>query len=293
MSTVSDFINILAQKAGIPADNASLKDVLAHADLAKITLPDELEASINANLHTIESAKNNKDVRKVLQAQILNGVDSEVNQLMDDLGFDDVVKAELLAEKNSVKRAKLAAKRAIELNAEKAGGTKEDKSELTKTINDLKLAISNQTTAHNAAMEQLKSEHNNNLTSFMVRNKLATYEYGLPVNDADVKLETAQVLLNKALQTKQAKLVNENNMLKLLAQDGTQFFNEKNMPVSVDDFIMGAITPILKKSDSGNKPASTNGFQQQPPPQHKEGFSPNQAAIDAINAQLGTFATSK
>ena len=43
MASIGDFINTLAQKAGVASDNEELKNVLSAPDLQKIVIPDVLE----------------------------------------------------------------------------------------------------------------------------------------------------------------------------------------------------------------------------------------------------------
>jgi hypothetical protein len=297
MSSINDYINALAKKAGVPADNAGLKELLTNAELAKINVPTELETLLDSGLHSIESAKNSKEVRDAMKAQILNGVDADVDAGISETElFDDSIRAELAAEKITGKRIRLYSAKVNakikELQAAKSQAAPGDKAEFTKTINDLKESLAAQTTAHNQAIEALKKGHAAERTSDMIKSQLSSYQYGLGV-ESDVALTTAQALIDKQLNSKQAKLINENGSLVILSSDGTKFFNEKNIEVSAKDFIEGAIAPILKKSD-GTPPktqAANNGSQQSRNNGNSD-FIPNEAALEAIREQKQQFANS-
>jgi hypothetical protein len=292
MSSINDYINALAKKAGVPADNAGLKELLANAELVKINVPAELETLLDSGLHSIESAKNSKEVRDAMKAQILNGVDADVDAVISESEFDEVLRTEIAAEKNTGKRIRLVAQKIKELEAGKAKAATGDKAEFQKTINDLKASLAAQTAAHNAAVETIKKGHAGELTSFMVKNQLASYQYGLGV-ETDVALTTAQALIDKNLASTNSQLINENGNLIVRKNDGTEFYNEKNVKVSAKDFIEGAIAPILKKSDgTAAKAQPANNGSQQSRNNGNSDFIPNEAALEAISEAKKQFANS-
>lgn len=277
MKTVLDLINHIAIKAGIPSDDDTLKGLLSNAELTKAVVPDEFSTKIESGLHTIESAKNNKDIRDAMRAQILNGADAEMNALMDELEFDDDTKATMLAEKLTTKRPRLIALQVKQLESAKAAG-KGDKGELQTKINELQLQLTNIAKERQAEIAKLNDEKENEIKGLFLRNKLASYNYGLGLEDNEIMVDTAQTIIDKALATNQAKVVRVNGQLQLVANDGTEYFDKAtNMKKSIDDFFAGALAPILKKSEAAT-PTKTVF-------KANENFTPNQAVLDRIAEQ--------
>ena len=77
-----DFLNTLAQLAGVPSDNEALKAILASQTFTETEIDDTLVGSIKGNLLTMDAAKANQDLHNHFKATVLNGVDARANDVM-------------------------------------------------------------------------------------------------------------------------------------------------------------------------------------------------------------------
>lgn len=267
---VSSFINELAQKAGVNGDDENLKKVMAIAELQNIDLPDELVTGIDNNLLSITEAKNNHpDIKRYYNAMALNGVDTRLNQLMEELQVPADVKAVILNERSTPERAALLTKKIKELEAAKKETTdKGEKTTLQKEIDELhsKLRSSNEAT------EKLKTEYEGRISdiekNYKLYEALSNYKTifdGLPADARNVSLVS---LVNKTLQDKSAKLeLDENGALKLVRKDGSNVFGDDNRPWTTQTLIDQALSQnkVLKVTDP--KPLNS-------------GINPNPAVIN-------------
>lgn len=276
------FINELALKAGIDANNAELKDILSHADLSKITIPDSLAGTISANLMTVDAAKAHPELTKHFRGSFYDGLDSVLENTMSEMEFDDDVKTEIKKETNSNKRIALIAKKVRELEVKKATATGGDKSALQKTINELNQKISDISNNHKTEIETLRTSHENELTNADVRNLLATYNYALGDIDAGIKVTTAQALLSEAMRSAGVKVIRKDGHPALVKLDGTEFYDSTNTRKDLKAFTEGAISKILKKTE-GNPPNTPPGI---PPAALPAGHKVNASAIAEIDGQL-------
>ena len=88
----------------IEADNDALGSLLA----LDTDVPDDIASSLKSNLLTLESAKNNPDIKKHFTAQALNTIDTGLYEYADEYGklSDDQI-AEIKAEKSSYKKMRM------------------------------------------------------------------------------------------------------------------------------------------------------------------------------------------
>jgi vacuolar-type H+-ATPase subunit I/STV1 len=115
----------LAKKAGVDTTQKEFVDLLSH----DIDIPDTVADKMNKGLLNIDAAKNNPDVKKAIRAEALNGVDSKISEILEELGIEDA--SEILEEKNSYEKISKLTKKVKDLESKKAGTTKkEDKDAL-------------------------------------------------------------------------------------------------------------------------------------------------------------------
>ncbi len=252
---IGELIQSLATKAGIPADNAELKELVSNPELLKVIIPDTLLNQIEGGLHTIESAAANpalrEKMRKQMQAEILNGVDAEIERSYDDLGITDEVKALLKAEPNTGKRASLLAKKVKELaSAQSKGKTPEEVQKLIDEVNTLKSSLGNKDKEWQQKLSDTEAKYINELTQQEINSLLSQYNYALGDNvPANVKLLTAQGVLNNALRENGFKIVKKDGRLELLAENGSEAFDKSNNKLTLTSFMDSAVSGIVKKSD--------------------------------------------
>jgi hypothetical protein len=268
---LATLIHELAIKAGIPKDHASLISLLSNADLSKITIPDDIVGEMEANLHTLDSAK--PKLKATLFAEALNGVDSELARTMEELQLDDAIKTELLGEKSTPKRAAMLAKKIQELESKKAGTSKDvDKQKLVDEINALKNEKAKILNDFNAEKKSLLDGFDSRVVDMELKNLLSGYQYALPDDmDQRIKVETAMSTLRMAFANDgvTVKLIDGKPAL-VTAKDGSEYFDKSNNKKDLKSYTDGtlALNKLLKASggaggNAGNNGANGNGQQQQ------------------------------
>jgi len=96
------FLTSLSKKTGLDLTKPEFKDVLA----SEVEIPDAMANVIEGGLMNEEAAKNNSRIRSAIKAEVYNGVDSEVNAVIEELGLEDDAKTTVLSEKKSIDRIK-------------------------------------------------------------------------------------------------------------------------------------------------------------------------------------------
>lgn len=235
-------------------------------------LPDDISTALDNGLLTLAAATNNHPlVKKVYFAQAYNGLDAELNDLINEYGLTDETKAEIERAGGSTKRATALIRKVKELG-EKAATTPDaaKTTALNQQITDLnkKLAeeISKQT--------NLESKYNNDLKQIKVQTKLSGLlsNYKTVYDDLPIEAKEAAVnsLLSKSLQDSDADFTfDEKGNLSLIKKDGTNLFGDNHTLVTPQSFIDKTLSKILKVTEPpkpGNSftpPAAVNGSQNQ------------------------------
>jgi hypothetical protein len=239
---IGDFLNTLAGRTG---KTEEMKTVLNNAVLASLEMDDALANDINSALLTIEGAKNNQALKTHFNTLALNGVDAEIQNAIEALGFDDAVKTELLGEKNTYsKHRKLTAKIKESMEALKAATQNDDSKAIeryTSQINKLQSELSSVKESHvpKSELETLKKQHDSELTNFILKNALSSKKYANETVSPDVNVELANVIIGKALAEKGAVLVKNGTGLKLMqaSDPALEYYDGQNKAVAFNDFV--------------------------------------------------------
>lgn len=268
----------LAEKAGIALDDARLTEFFKRPELL-VTVPDEISATLNKTLISLEDAKNNHPIIKSHYfAEVMANVDRALQKVYQKLQLDDEIVAELSKETSSTKRIALLGDKLDEVIAEKtkaAGkGDSAASAALQKQIDDLNAALR----AEKDARKTDKSSYETEMLNYKIENSLSGKIGGLKtIYDtlpADVRATTIKTLLNKEFQDSDVKLViDENGGLKLQKKDGSNYYDENNRQVSADEFIQRTLAKNKILSQSA-PPAGGNGGGGEPgglPPKKVEG----------------------
>lgn len=266
---LGDFLNTLAVNSGIATDSAELKALLSNTTIAGYEIPDGIVSKIQSSHLTLDAAKNNTAVISHIKAQLYNGVDSELNSTLNELGVYDNLKADFDNEKSTPKRMSLALKKIAALEKEKSGAGKGDKDLLQAEINKLNSSIVDLKKNFDNEKLSLVSKHQDEILDYDLGNVLSAYNYALPKEmAADLKIQTAKMILNKSLKEKDAKIVRENGALKLKrASQDIDYFDESNQKVDHKKFIDGvlaqnnllAVTPAKQQTPSFTTPGEGEG----------------------------------
>lgn len=260
--TAADFLKELAIKAGVKIDDETIKPLLAAPELANISIPDELITGIDNGLLSLDAAKNNHQaIKGHYFSQAYDGLDKEIARFIDDHKLPDEIKAEILAEKSSTKKAVLLAAKIKALEEQKANSGRGEKDTLQQQINDLNAQLR----AEKDKEAGIRAEYEGKLKakdmSYALRNILGTYKTIYDELDGEVKDITLNALINKSLNADAAELtVDDSGQLVLRKKDGSNFFGEDNRlltPKSYLDKIMSR-DKILKVTDQ-NQNQNQNG----------------------------------
>jgi hypothetical protein len=289
MPSVADFINSLAQKAGIKGDDEHLKNILSAPDLQKIMVPDELVSSIDNSLLSIDQAINNHPkIKPHYTAPVYNGIDTELNTLMTELGIPDDAKAVILNERSTNKRIGVFARQLKDLEAKKKStDDKGEKASLQKEIDTLRGKLATQTDAEQKIRDEYEGKIKNIHKDSKIRQLLGKYKTVLDDLPAEARDTALQTLINKSLQDKQAELkLDENDNLVLVRKDGANVFGDDNRkwePATLIDYAFTS-NKVLKVNDP--KPANPGNNPQPPVIQDTNPNNPQQPKKDAVLSRL-------
>jgi hypothetical protein len=262
--TAADFLKELAIKAGVKIDDETIQPLLAAPELANISIPDALITGIDNGLLSLDAAKNNHSaIKGHYFSQAYDGLDKEIARFIEDHKLPDDVRAEILAEKSSTKKAVLLAAKIKSLEEQKANSGKGEKDTLQQQINDLNAQLR----AEKDQIAGIRAEYEGKLKakdmSYALRNILGDYKTIYDELDGEVKAITLNAIINKSLNADAAEFtVDESGQLVLRKKDGTNFFGEDNRlltPKSYLDKIMSR-DKILKVTDQNqNQNGNGNG----------------------------------
>lgn len=249
---LKDLITLIASKANIDlAQDASFADLLS----ANVTVSDDAFAKVESgfsSLLTIEAAKNNSQLAAHFKAAALLPADTEINNLLNELGFDDTVKGEFTSEKSTYKKIGLLAKKVQELTAAKASAKGGDKDTFQKEIDRLNAAIASEKTAAQQAIASANENANSAILEYAIDSILGTKNYSDAI-PASVRVTTAKTLLQQEFQKRGIKPVynSQDRTIKLVKADNPELeYYDNNSKVGLDeltDNILSAHT-MLKVS---------------------------------------------
>lgn len=262
--TAADFLKELAIKAGVKIDDEKIKPLLAAPELAGIQIPDELTTGIDNGLLSISAAKNNHpEIRGHYVAAAYDGLDKELNRFIEDHKLPDDIKAEILAEKSSTKRAVLLAAKIKELEEKKATSGKGEKETLQTQINELNAQLRTEKDKEAGIRSEYEKKLKDKDMSYALRNILGAYKTIYDGLDGEVKDITLKAIINKSLNADAAEFtVDDAGQLILRKKDGTNFFGEDNRlltPKSYLDKIMSRDKILIVNDQNQQQQQNGNG----------------------------------
>lgn len=259
---LGDILNTLFTKAGIDTDNPSVVALLQNEVIFKADIEDTVAEQMQSNLHTVESAR--AKLTNEIKALTYAGVDAELNTAMAEMELSEDLKASILAERSTPKRAALLAKKIKETESAKSqSNNKGEKAELQNEINQLKALHSQTQNDYKAQIDALKSQHENEAIDWQLTSSLSTYNYALGDIAPELKIQTAKTALANAMSAEGVKVVKENNQLKLVtAKDGTDYFSKQNTKVDLKAFVEQTLAQnklLAVSNGQAAAPVKTNG----------------------------------
>jgi hypothetical protein len=252
----SEYFTKLAAKAGIDPNDEELTTFLAVSDLQKIPIPDNLANSIDGSLLSIAEAKNeHPQIKWHYVASALNGVNTEMDKLMDDLKFPDDVKAVVRNEKSTPKRQRILVGKLEELyNKKMQSVNNTEKQTFQAEIEKLQGELRQEKDAvENVRKEYQTKEFNTKRDQeidFMLSEYKTVFDESLP---KAAKRAAMRSLIDKALQDKNADFtLDDSGRLKLIRKDGANVFGDDNRPWDPKILIETTLSQnkVLKVNDS-------------------------------------------
>lgn len=240
MANAGEFITKLCAMSGIEQNDPALIDLISRSEFSNAKIADELVQKINSSLFTLDAARNNESLRKHYHAEILNGLDDNIHNVVDKLGIDQNVIDELKAEKRTIQKYNKLVEKVLELQDKKAE-TKSatNKSELEGEI----LKLNNQIKELSVKLKEAPLERDkvwqDKLKSKAIENTLSSYRFANENNiPKEVLIETAKVLLNKKLSENSVSIQydNDKDSISLKTESGMDFYMD-NSPVSFKSYV--------------------------------------------------------
>lgn len=233
MANLGEFLNALFTNAGVEIENDTLKNITTKS--ATVEIDQALVDKFNQNYLTLNSAKNNPELKKHFYAVAMNGLDTELETTMSELSLTEDVINEIRGEKSSFKKASLLAKKIKSLEAEKSSATtKTDKAEIQAKIDSLNAEVVRVRAEKEQAVKEVEARYKNEINDILLSNTFGSYDFALPTSkDANVKL--AKSLFMEEVTKKGYNIALDNNEFKLVTADGMDVY-ENNQRVGFKDF---------------------------------------------------------
>ncbi len=288
---IGALLNSLLVKAGIAADNPELISMLSKSELANAEIHKDLADALEKNLLTPESALAHPKVRPTLFAQALNGVDSEINSLIDELGFDDEVKTSLKGIQGNtnerVRQFKAEAKKLVEKASKQS--QKGDVEAANKTIKELNDKIAELNNSKKSEVDNLAATHRSQIKDLRLETLLSGKKYPNKDLPQEVNVLTAKQLIDMDLARKGyvLDLDETGKSFKLKTKEGTDVFVD-NKQVSPSDYFDAVLAENKFVAVNTPPPPPGQGGPFTPPPGTPPNPSNNSvvAQIEADLAQL-------
>lgn len=263
---VNEFLTLLLNKAGVNVSDEAIKTALAVPELANVEVPDNVITGIDNGLISLTQAKNNhSEIKNHYFAQAYDGLDKELSRFMEDHKLPDEVKAELLGEKSSTKRAVMLSAKIKDLEEKKATSGKGEKDTLQAEINKLNAEL--RTTKE--GIQGIHTDYAKKMQEIRMNHALGTLLSGYKtIYDAlppDVKEITLKALINKSLASDSAELnIDEQGNLSIKKKDGANIFGENNVQHTPNTYLdkifsRDKILVVNDQNNNQNQNQNNNG----------------------------------
>jgi len=258
------FIQHLADKAAIKADDQNLINILSNAELTKVQVPEALFAQIDNKLLSIDDAKNNHPLVKAHYfAQAYNGLDSELARLKDEMGVSDDDWKDIGEERSSTKKAVMLVKKIKDIESKKSTGNSASDKALQKKIDELVTELTEEKRKVQETQDNAKKEIN----GFKVQTQRSVLLSALGTIyddlDPEVKQTTLNALLDKAARENDVDFqLSEQGSLDIKKKDGSNFYTATHQLMSPKDFIESTLAnaKVLKTTQAQTPPPAGGTF---------------------------------
>ena len=205
---------------------------------------------------TETEAKTNYNIKKHFTATALGSVDSKINDLLNEFGFDEETKGQVLAEQSTFNRIPLLAKAISDAKEKAITSTGGEKKALVEKIAELQNLLNAEKEARKSDIEKVNSQWQSQLTEKELYAMFSQYNYALDL-DKDVTISTAKGLWEKKLKEKGGKYMFTNDGLKLVNAEAPDLpFTIDNKTVDVKSFTENVLAEAKLLKVQGAAPAT-------------------------------------
>jgi len=247
----------LAKKAGIDINEPEFKTALE--SIKDVQIKDETASEMESKLFDVETAKSNYDIKKHFTALALNGVDSELKSVIDEILADnDDARNELYGEKSTPKRVSVAIRKIKELTETKAKAEgKGDEGKAAKAQEQIDKLVSDFKTKESTFLQQIADKEKEKIEAITTLKKEVFFSGLKFANEFDIETNSliAEQKINKALNEKGAKMVYNQQSgkfeMKRADDESLDYLDERNNKTSYEEFAKGVLTQnkLLAVSD--------------------------------------------
>lgn len=254
---INDLIISLAKKVGY---NIQLLAFPSDA----FEVPDDLSAALEAKLFTEDAARNNPELKKHFFKAALDGVDLNIQRIMDEMQLDEQSVGEITAVKSTYERIPVLAKKIRDLESQKAGASKGDKAALQEQINLLNSEKARLIQDKDKEINDMQRKFEKDFTDNLLRNRISGAPLLIEQFGKEVMEDLAYKYVNQELTAQDARVIQKNGVLKLVkASDEALDFYADNKAISVSEFLDSVLAKY--KLIQVNKPAPPTGSPNTPP----------------------------
>ena len=238
------FIKDLAERAGVDTTDKSFVDLLA----INATVPDGIGERITQNLFNIDAAKQNSTLKGYFHAQALSVPDKAIEEVLEEMQFDDATRAEFKNEKSTPAKVKklaqtIAAKnKALIEELEKKSGSKDSNEriqKLSEEIKNLNQSLLDKDAQWQTKLTEAEKREQDKAQNFAKRMILANKNYADDKREKELNVEFADLVLQKELAAKKAVAIfNSDGTFKLVQAENPDLeYMENHKPISFGDFV--------------------------------------------------------
>ena len=254
--TLAEFIQELSDRVQIDAADEQLKALVMNPALSNVQIPSNVVASVQSKLMTEGEAKTNYNIKKHFTATALGSVDSKINDLLNEFGFDEETKGQVLAEQSTFNRIPLLAKAIADMKEKSISATGGEKKALVDKIAELQNLLNAEKEARKSDIDRVNSQWQSQLTEKELYAMFSQYNYALDL-DKDVTISTAKNLWEKKLKEKGGKYMFTNDGLKLVNAEAPDLpFTIDNKTVDVKSFTENVLAEAKLLKVQGAAPAT-------------------------------------
>ena len=285
--TLAEFIQELSDRVQIDAADEQLKQLVMNPALSNVQIPSNIAASVQSKLMTENEAKTNFNIKKHFTGTALSAVDSKIKDLLDEFGFDDEIKSNILTEQSTYNRIPMLAKAIADAKEKSISATGGEKKALVDKIGELQNLLNAEKEARKSDIDRVNSQWQSQLTEKELYAMFSQYNYALDL-DKDVTISTAKGLWEKKLKEKGGKYTFTNDGLKLVNAEAPDLpFTIDNKTVDVKSFTENVLAEAKLLKVQGQAPAAPTQTPTPAPVQVSKQTAP--AAKGAMSKALADF----